>query len=76
MVGFSPGTPASSTTKTGCHDVAESDIKHQNQSIKSFNIVLVKNIVVMSNPNISHLYIVFQYDIFGERILNLYLKVL
>jgi hypothetical protein len=25
---FSPGTPASSTTKTGCHDVAESGIKH------------------------------------------------
>jgi hypothetical protein len=36
---FSPGTPASSTTKTGCHDIAEmiaeSGIKHQksNQSI-------------------------------------------
>jgi hypothetical protein len=22
---FSPGTPASSTTKTGCHDIAESN---------------------------------------------------
>jgi hypothetical protein len=22
---FSPDTPASSTTKTGCHDIAESD---------------------------------------------------
>jgi hypothetical protein len=31
---FSPGTPASSTTKTGRHDIAESGIKHQksNQS--------------------------------------------
>jgi hypothetical protein len=30
---FSPGTPASSTTKTGCHDIAESGIKHnQNQN--------------------------------------------
>jgi len=31
---FSPGTPASSTTKTGCHDIAEIflkvAIKHQN----------------------------------------------
>jgi hypothetical protein len=33
---FSPGTPTSSTTKTGRHDIAESGIKHQkiNQSIK------------------------------------------
>ena len=33
---FSPGTPASSTTKTGRHDIAESGIKNQkliNQSI-------------------------------------------
>jgi hypothetical protein len=26
---FSPGTPASSTTKTGPHDIAESGVKHQ-----------------------------------------------
>jgi hypothetical protein len=26
---FSPGTPASITTKTGCHDIAESGVKHQ-----------------------------------------------
>jgi hypothetical protein len=31
---FSPGTPASSTTKTCHHDIAESGIKHQ-KSIKS-----------------------------------------
>ena len=33
---FSLGTPASSTTKTGRHDIAESGVKHQksiNQSI-------------------------------------------
>ena len=32
---FSPDTPASSTTKTVCHDIAESGVKHQ-KSIKSF----------------------------------------
>jgi hypothetical protein len=26
---FSPGTPASSTTKTGRHDIAESGVKQQ-----------------------------------------------
>jgi hypothetical protein len=35
---FSPGTPASSTTKTGCHDVAEIlpkvALKHQKSSKK------------------------------------------
>jgi hypothetical protein len=37
---FSPGTPASSTTKTGCHDIAEmiaeSGIKHQKESSALF----------------------------------------
>ena len=33
---FSPGTPASSTTKTGRHDIAESDVKH-NHSIIYFH---------------------------------------
>jgi len=34
---FSPGTPASSTTKTGRHDIAESGVKHNksNQIYKS-----------------------------------------
>jgi hypothetical protein len=39
---FSPGTPASSTTKTGRHDIAEISLKvalkHQNQ-INQFGIV-------------------------------------
>ena len=30
---FYPGTPASSTTKTGRHDVAESGVKHQQSLI-------------------------------------------
>ena len=33
----SPGTPASSTTKTGRHDIAENCVKH-NKSIKSNQI--------------------------------------
>ena len=28
QVWFPPGTPASSTTKTSCHDIAESGVKH------------------------------------------------
>jgi hypothetical protein len=32
-VGASPGTPASPTTKTGRHDIAESGVKHQNSSV-------------------------------------------
>jgi hypothetical protein len=40
---FSPGTPASSTTKTGCHDIAEILLKVAlntiNQSIK-YNTVI------------------------------------
>ena len=36
---FAPGTPASSTTKTGHHDIAESGIKQQ-KSIKKKSIIL------------------------------------
>jgi hypothetical protein len=35
---FSPGTPASSTTKTGRHDIAESGVK--TPKIKSINQIL------------------------------------
>ena len=35
---FSPGTPASSTTKAGRHDIAESGIKHQKNIFKTGNI--------------------------------------
>jgi hypothetical protein len=38
---FSPGTPASSTTKTGCHNIAEIlltvALKHQKSKIKSIS---------------------------------------
>ena len=36
---FSPGTPASSATKTGRHDIAESGVKHNkiNQSINGIH---------------------------------------
>jgi hypothetical protein len=41
---FSPDTPASSTTKTGRHDIAESGVKHQksNQIKKSNQSVIDK----------------------------------
>ena len=38
---FSPGIPASSTTKTGRHDIAESGIKHQKIKIKSINQIKI-----------------------------------
>jgi hypothetical protein len=44
---FSPGTPAYSTTKSGRHDIAESDIKHQksiNQSTNSLCSWLVSRV--------------------------------
>ena len=44
---FSPGTPASSTTKTDRHDIAESGIKHQ-KSIKKINQSMYMNIIYSS----------------------------
>ena len=43
MVGGSAGTPASSTTKTGRHDIAESGVIHQksNQSSENTKSLLV-----------------------------------
>ena len=35
---FSSGTPASSTTKTGRRDIAESGVKHQNTNSNSINV--------------------------------------
>jgi hypothetical protein len=40
---FSPGTPASSTTKTGRHDIAEILLKEALNTIKSIKI---KNLLV------------------------------
>jgi len=45
---FSPGTPASSTTKTGCHDIAERLLKvalNTKNEIKSENIKAQSKIV-------------------------------
>ena len=41
---FSPGTLASSTTKTGRHDIAGSGIKH-NKSSSNSKVVLPMNII-------------------------------
>jgi hypothetical protein len=38
---FSPGTPASSTTKTGCHDIAEILLKVALKHQKSINHMYV-----------------------------------
>jgi hypothetical protein len=39
---FFPGTPASSTTKTGRHDIAENGVKHQKSINQSINIIIEK----------------------------------
>jgi hypothetical protein len=39
--GFSLGTPASSTTKTGRHNIAESGVKHQKSIRKSRSCITV-----------------------------------
>jgi hypothetical protein len=38
---FSPGTPASSTTKIGRHDISESGIKHQKSNQTGIERVIV-----------------------------------
>jgi hypothetical protein len=42
---FSPGTPASSTTKTGCHDIAKLLLKValKHQKIKSNQIMVQRS---------------------------------
>jgi hypothetical protein len=42
---FSPGTPASSTTKTGCHDIAEILLKGYIKHNKSINQSMGKQLV-------------------------------
>jgi len=52
---FSPGTPASSTTKTGRHDITESGVKYQksNQSLKCIynKIYLISTDIVYVHSN-------------------------
>jgi hypothetical protein len=52
---FSPGTPASSTTKTGRHDIAESGIKHQNQT---FLMMILPGNNISTNRVISTLMVI------------------
>jgi len=44
--GFSPGTPASSTTKTGCHDIDEILLKVALKHKKSINQSLQERIII------------------------------
>jgi hypothetical protein len=54
MVGGSPGTPASST-KTGCHDIAEillkMAFKTKNQSKQKHNTIYVGHRYTQTNTN-------------------------
>jgi hypothetical protein len=49
---FSAGTPASSTTKTGHHDIAESGVKHQ----KSKKIIIKSSINLYKKTTTFNLY--------------------
>jgi hypothetical protein len=51
--GSSPGTPASSTTKTGRHDIAESGIKHNksNQINYSLTPVSMRGVLIVTFSN-------------------------
>jgi hypothetical protein len=49
---FSPGTPASSTTKTGRHNIAESGVKH-NKLIIDFDLGYLKK-VIPESPTIDY----------------------
>ena len=50
---FSPGTPASSTTKTGCHDIAEILLKVALKRQKSNQNQIIKGLKEKKNPQIS-----------------------
>jgi hypothetical protein len=45
---FSPGTPASSTTKTGRHDIAEILLKVALNTINQINQIKSKAVMMMS----------------------------
>jgi hypothetical protein len=47
---FSPGTPASSTTKTGRHDIAEILLKLALKHKKSIKLSILKVTFLKSNP--------------------------
>jgi hypothetical protein len=63
---FSPGTPASSTTKTGRHDIAEIllkvALKHQKSNIKKYQIRILFNLYIYINYTFTKLaFILFWY---------------
>ena len=52
QIWFSPGTPVSSTNKTGCHNIVESGVKHHNHNhthkvTEIFFIVHVLSIILV-----------------------------
>ena len=51
---FSPGIPASSTTKTGRHDIAESGIKTPIIKINIFVSMIMLRIIVGENSCFQH----------------------
>jgi hypothetical protein len=50
---FSPGTPASSTTKTGCHDIAEILLKVALNTRKSINQNWQSQLACFEKPQLS-----------------------
>jgi hypothetical protein len=53
---FSPGTPASSTTKTGCHDIAEILLKVAQSHPGTFDILTKESFKTMlSNFSLQHI---------------------
>jgi hypothetical protein len=68
---FSPGTPASSTTKTGRHDIAEILLKVALNTKKSNQINLFMGILFNFQPNLTKAFLggnfYSKYDFFSNR---------
>jgi hypothetical protein len=47
---FSPGTPASSTTKTGCHEIAEILLKIAQSRAQTHTILVIGLYELLGNP--------------------------
>jgi hypothetical protein len=64
---FSPGIPASSTTKAGCHDIAEIllnvALNTKNQSINQSMILSNENNLLYSNPRMQQLLNFLNYSV-------------
>ena len=73
---FSPGTPASSTTKTGCHDIAEIllkvALKHQKSSLQlTFNAEVNK----LSRRYIYFIIIFYENNKINQYIISTYILI-